>query len=147
MGSGTPHPVPSPAPRKSTSRKLLDRENKKKYELLLPDYVEDRQALLLCKRVLEFVARKHYWPTVKELSEYFIKGRNYTHSACVYYSRVAIDKGYLEHDKWNHLRPTPKYYDDTHTEPVEPQLPSHPRSRARVIKFNRERALLLKGNK
>ena len=106
-----------------------------KYSLLVPEYIEDRQALLLCKKIIQFVRIKHYWPTVRELHKKFVRGCNYSLSACVYYTRVAIQKGYIQYDPWNHLMLTDAYYKMTHTEVIEPPLPSHPLSRKKVLKY------------
>jgi hypothetical protein len=100
--------------------------------LLQPDYVKDRETVLFCKKVLQFVTRKRYWPTAMEVHELFGKGCNFSQRSCVMYSKYAIEKGYLEYDKWKHLRLTDKFYNETHTEVVEPSLPSHPTTRAAV---------------
>jgi hypothetical protein len=72
-----------------------------------------------------------------EVHELFSKGCNFSARACVMYSRYAIERGYLEYDKWKHLRLTDKFYNETNYEVVEPSLPSHPASRAAVKRHQR----------
>jgi len=113
---------------------------------LLPAYHENRQMEYFCKRLLDFCARKGWWPSLAELREanqhkkarphkMREQVRSWSVSATKYYAWLGVEIGLLTVIDEKYYQPTELFWANLYLEPYVAPLPSAPLDRIRHERY------------